>query len=113
MQTNWDLRDKTINCVLIPLCVITFGKGGSAMIKGFFSVQCLMLFVGIALGMSATADPWRVQKLPTRYAQLSLGTQPIDQTVYTYDTFGNGNVAERSEERRVGKECRSRWSLYQ
>src|SRR5258708_32719510 len=25
---------------------------------------------------------------------------------------GNGEAAERSEERRVGKECRSRWSPY-
>src|SRR5258705_12550533 len=26
--------------------------------------------------------------------------------------FGQGAVSERSEERRVGKECRSRWSPY-
>ena len=26
--------------------------------------------------------------------------------------FANWNIAERSEERRVGKECRSRWSPY-
>ena len=26
--------------------------------------------------------------------------------------FDNGRLAERSEERRVGKECRSRWSPY-
>jgi len=25
---------------------------------------------------------------------------------------GRANIAERSEERRVGKECRSRWSPY-
>src|SRR5256886_11708419 len=27
-------------------------------------------------------------------------------------TRGNGEIGERSEERRVGKECRSRWSPY-
>src|SRR3989441_1081060 len=27
-------------------------------------------------------------------------------------TFANGTAANRSEERRVGKECRSRWSPY-
>src|SRR5690349_24813112 len=27
-----------------------------------------------------------------------------------YETFGNGGADTRSEERRVGKECRSRWS---
>ena len=26
--------------------------------------------------------------------------------------FGRPDIAERSEERRVGKECRSRWSPY-
>ena len=30
----------------------------------------------------------------------------------TTETFDKGDAAERSEERRVGKECRSRWSPY-
>src|SRR2546429_9483655 len=29
-----------------------------------------------------------------------------------YMYYGNGFIVERSEERRVGKECRSRWSPY-
>ena len=32
--------------------------------------------------------------------------------VMIYYGHSNGEVAERSEERRVGKECRSRWSPY-
>src|SRR3712207_8419554 len=30
----------------------------------------------------------------------------------SYDWMGNFRVPDRSEERRVGKECRSRWSPY-
>ena len=42
-----------------------------------------------------------------------------DQKIYKFDTAGNPTVFvsdsatfQRSEERRVGKECRSRWSPY-
>ena len=31
---------------------------------------------------------------------------------HAYQTLGTGNNDSRSEERRVGKECRSRWSPY-
>ena len=37
------------------------------------------------------------------------------KTTFTYESDGNGTHTkkhERSEERRVGKECRSRWSQY-
>ena len=32
--------------------------------------------------------------------------------IYENPTANMGKVSERSEERRVGKECRSRWSPY-
>ena len=35
-----------------------------------------------------------------------------DGTAYVDKETGIGYIAERSEERRVGKECRSRWSPY-
>ena len=31
---------------------------------------------------------------------------------YASEVFGGGYARQRSEERRVGKECRSRWSPY-
>ena len=34
------------------------------------------------------------------------------QSVFRQPAAANGRMAERSEERRVGKECRSRWSPY-
>ena len=63
------------------------------------------LFV-IALGMGVSA---------------SAETKKIGNFKYEYDSAPNGNdvwitqitpVTGRSEERRVGKECRSRWSPY-
>src|SRR5256885_4763572 len=40
--------------------------------------------------------------------------QTIDSAtgIEARDTFSNNNFFRRSEERRVGKECRSRWSPY-
>src|SRR2546422_10746967 len=50
-------------------------------------------------------------------ARLGITTRMIDQTLY--NAFGQAQVStiystlnQRSEERRVGKECRSRWSPY-
>ena len=36
----------------------------------------------------------------------------IMQTIHLYDRLDIKRTKERSEERRVGKECRSRWSPY-
>ena len=38
--------------------------------------------------------------------------EPIYQGGKTDNDYGNGFYTTRSEERRVGKECRSRWSPY-
>ena len=38
--------------------------------------------------------------------------EKIHTTVYENEYLGVQYVADRSEERRVGKECRSRWSPY-
>ena len=37
---------------------------------------------------------------------------PVRGSLYDADAFGRFSEALRSEERRVGKECRSRWSPY-
>ena len=44
---------------------------------------------------------------------LATGASPIPTYKYICEQYINGLVSlERSEERRVGKECRSRWSPY-
>ena len=40
------------------------------------------------------------------------GEDPTDNTYGYYTIMGGTTVSARSEERRVGKECRSRWSPY-
>ena len=40
------------------------------------------------------------------------GSQFSFSTLYLPDEFGSMSGLKRSEERRVGKECRSRWSPY-
>src|ERR1019366_1439283 len=51
----------------------------------------------------------------TSSTSLAIGGSGIDNTTYAIDgvynmNTGNYNNLNRSEERRVGKECRSRWS---
>ena len=59
-----------------------------------------------------TADSETSKKLS------ALGFQKVDNTngIYTFLNTGkiqfSNNDIDRSEERRVGKECRSRWSPY-
>ena len=40
------------------------------------------------------------------------GVARVVATGYNYNTPDAGFIDDRSEERRVGKECRSRWSPY-
>src|SRR5687768_18615765 len=43
----------------------------------------------------------------------SLSRRSQDRTYWSKDPVPGSQAARRSEERRVGKECRSRWSPYQ
>src|SRR5206468_9513317 len=61
----------------------------------------------------ATCDerPYVVISIHASNTQLSLGTRPLrilHVTPYSPDAWAYGG---RSEERRVGKECRARWTL--
>src|ERR1041385_9074714 len=52
-------------------------------------------------------------RLPQRYQALLQaidGLTPFDTIAACLPLESQGGVAQRSEERRVGKECRSRWS---
>ena len=51
------------------------------------------------------------EKMAAEYGLEYLGGLPLDIHIRE-DADGGRPTAERSEERRVGKECRSRWSPY-
>ena len=42
----------------------------------------------------------------------NLSTTPLIKDWFAFHQYSIGNLVSRSEERRVGKECRSRWSPY-
>src|SRR3712207_9125960 len=53
--------------------------------------------------LDAYVDAWRT------YDPAAIGALFAEDATYAYHPYDEG---ERSEERRVGKECRSRWSPY-
>src|SRR3712207_9199962 len=71
-----------------------------------------------AAGITDPADVHYVQtKTPLLTIQTIRDAKSRGETVWTEHThesmdLSNGCTALRSEERRVGKECRSRWSPY-
>ena len=76
------------------------------------SAECIVLIV------TKVDDP---EELDTRFSRFSSDNDddndsfyPFDDDFDDFDTIENisGNSPARSEERRVGKECRSRWSPY-
>ena len=70
-----------------------------------FAMMIGELVVGYMSGSKAlTADGWHMGT--------HVGALGLTLVAYWYARTRAGNDAFRSEERRVGKECRSRWSPY-
>src|SRR2546422_3279469 len=62
----------------------------------------------VAVAAATGKELWK-----TRIADLSQGeTTPVAPLVVKHRVIVGASGGERSEERRVGKECRSRWSPY-
>ena len=92
-------------CASIILFMIYFRCVCFPLAKVFFLVY-VELFAGfLAISMFQKAASNRLRAQPIRNLQKGC-VQPIPQ----YKLYGL--VGLRSEERRVGKECRSRWSPY-
>ena len=64
----------------------------------------------------AAGDAATAERLTVRMARINaaydLLREPSRRRAYDTSPHGRRARAERSEERRVGKECRSRWSPY-
>src|SRR5690242_14392094 len=90
-----------------------FGTCGLSMVN-----RTYWTFVALPVGVSTLNLPrlaavkvpsWAVaQVLPS--ADVSILYCPVDELPGSPQTFDGSTLNERSEERRVGKECRPRWS---
>src|SRR5256885_7992066 len=59
-----------------------------------------------------SAGPGTVERLRLTVPGPADIIAPMTTSAWDVVVVGGGNAAMRSEERRVGKECRSRWSPY-
>ena len=89
-------------------------------VKFLLAACAAMLITGCATERSRVVETPKVQTLNTAYQgqkiAVSIG-RFSNQSSYQNGVFSDGedrlgNQTTRSEERRVGKECRSRWSPY-
>ena len=53
-----------------------------------------------------------IEELYKEFQQLGISQSVDYEKYYLYSLITHSTAIERSEERRVGKECRSRWSPY-
>ena len=104
-----------IGLIVVMGCV----AGGYMMAHGNFSVLWqpaeFVIILGAAIGTFLIASPMKVIKLTmggfaSAFKAKAPGKDEYLQLLRAlYDLL---TLAKRSEERRVGKECRSRWSPY-
>lgn len=67
--------------------------------SGYFRARVIRMagvLAGLMVSVWANANVWYASPsvLPKRYAQLSLGSQPLDDAWYVYDETGNQYIAE-------------------
>src|SRR5690348_9206703 len=69
---------------------------------------------GPGLGLDGAADAGISPDAGQRQVDVTEAARQLQQAAHdatvAYDCIGLGELARRSEERRVGKECRARWS---
>src|SRR3712207_8427262 len=111
----WRFRLLLFNGICFIVCVFFFQAEDGIRDIGVTGVQtCALPIYDLAGALAVldadTAGVLRDGRLALRHAGLEdlLHTGQTLRDVLTGDTTG----VERSEERRVGKECRSRWSPY-
>ena len=65
-----------------------------------------------ALKLATESSPVKFDASIEVHVRLGVDPRQADQNIRATVALPHGTGAERSEERRVGKECRSRWSPY-
>ena len=89
--------------------------GGVVMISLLALIVILLLIGGGIWGWPLVAGALGISSVTDKPGALKYITQLMntyDITLAEVETAFHAPVATRSEERRVGKECRSRWSPY-
>src|SRR3989442_7297784 len=86
-----------------PIPKTRFG-GGMTAVKKLLTLVVTLAFAAGTVGFAAAQTP---TPAPTEKAQEKKAEKPADMKRMPVK-----NADGRSEERRVGKECRSRWSPY-
>src|SRR3712207_8759928 len=79
---------------------------------GVTGVQTCTLPISFALRVDLEILSFRDGVHELDLERLALVGEHLLRPVAAPDLLGEGPIAPRSEERRVGKECRSRWSPY-
>src|SRR3712207_9124436 len=92
---------------------INVTSGNIAVSQGAAKVSLKAMIVGSVLNM--ILDPVFIYKFDLGVKGAAIATlisQLVTGLMYLFYFKGGKSFLERSEERRVGKECRSRWSPY-
>ena len=96
---------------MISLQSIAGGKRAVLLLLVFLAVALLLLPESRQESLMVIGRPMAaVIAVPLRVMEAT--NQTIDTTVNRYLALQHMREENRSEERRVGKECRSRWSPY-
>src|SRR5260370_22656255 len=101
--TRWEARF-SFDVATISIVRVIFRVFSTLLIRPFNSLPLAILPLGVALSDSE-GRTLEFRSQPLRFAQ-------GDMRIASAQDDGHFTAASRSEERRVGKECRSRWSPY-
>ena len=98
--------------------IAVYGKGGIGKSTTTSNLSAALAERGLRvlqIGCDPKADSTKTlmggRAIPTVLERMREGADSVRLEDIVFEGYG-GCLAERSEERRVGKECRSRWSPY-
>ena len=102
-------------CLLRTDVILTIGGDGTILHEANLTLQYQKPILGINIGRCGFLATCEVDEMEEKLAALVRGEYLLDSRMLLYVRVLDEAVldeAVRSEERRVGKECRSRWSPY-